>query len=298
VTLPGGFQTEYDPTRMLVQTHVPKSGGNSFRSSLERAIDKRAFVMWDRSTFGAFDDWESVLAEKRAEMLGIPGGFTEMPSAPAALCGHVSATTTFEQYPNAQHILLLREPRSRLLSHWGYVRSRTPEHLAGWGTWGRALSEATRSLEQFLADDRLLATTDNVATRMLLWRHPLIADDRRIDSAADETLLPELAAMPERYAFLNVVENRSWEAEFNTWLGLPFESIRENETPPSRPGESIRLADHLTPHVMEMMARATRFDAAIWHQVAALVLPGVSTAALADAVFAATVAKHAVLLAG
>ena len=288
----------YDPGRPLVQTHVPKSGGNSLQSSLERALDKPAYVTWDRSTFGAFEAFDTIEPAKRAQMVGVPAGIDRLPDDLEWVSGHVSATTTFAQLPAAQHLLVLREPRSRLLSHWAYWRTRPPRHMASWGEWGAAAVRSVRTFESFLADDSVLAQTDNVATRMLLWGHRRLPDAARIPRGADRKLGRAALRVLDTYTYIDVLENPDWAQNLGQWLGVAFTSTPENDTPASDGPDGIELSKHLTPRAMNLLESATRLDAALWRNVARMVMPEESLPAIADAAFAATIARHAVLFSG
>jgi hypothetical protein len=104
--------------------------------------------------------------------------------------GHFAFSTLQARYPNHQYMTLLREPYSRILSHWLYWRMQRNDELAGWGEWGtNHVRLARQPLAQFLGNATLACQIDNLRTRMLLWPHPNIPDNSFIDERDDEVLI-------------------------------------------------------------------------------------------------------------
>jgi len=170
--------------------------------------------------------------------------------------------------------------------------------MASWGEWGAAAVRSVRTFESFLADDSVLAQTDNVATRMLLWGHRRLPDAARIPRGADRKLGRAALRVLDTYTYIDVLENPDWAQNLGQWLGVAFTSTPENDTPASDGPDGIELSKHLTPRAMNLLESATRLDAALWRNVARMVMPEESLPAIADAAFAATIARHAVLFSG
>ena len=286
----------YNPDRPLVHTHIPKCAGTSMQTALALALRATPVLGWDLQSFGTFDDWPSVAPEWRARVVG--QGLA-LPSRPVLVAGEFTPATTMAAYPDGQHVTLLREPRSRLVSLWDFLRTKPPEDNVLFGSYGTSRApHAQRGLAHFLAADLELEIVDNQYVRMLLWGHPLVRDGRPIDERDDEELLDAAVDVLLGYAHLDVLENPAWPARFEAWLGRPFAIGRANETRPSPAERRADLRAELTPAALELMARWTRLDRELWEHVLQIAMPEADPREVADTAFEATVDRHAALLDG
>lgn len=294
----GVGRSRFDRRRTLVFTHVPKAAGVSMGRSLEAALETAATPVQDLTLFGDFAHWDSVALKWQQSILGVD--LPKLPPESRLVVGHVSATATFAAYPDAAHVILLREPRARLLSHWVYWRSLTQDEMRaqGWGRWAEILTRAYGTFEDFLRDPAILQQTDNCVVRLLVSGHPLVPGDARIDPANDAVVLDAALAVLSRYEFADIIENRGWLRSCREWIGPGFAARRSNETKPPPPQLRAELADQLTPGALEALTHSSRLDAALWDALAARVVTAGQLSAFREAAFATTVAHHARLLAG
>lgn len=280
----------------LIFNHIPKSAGTSLRQALAQAIGARETVEgFDRSLFGGFDDFESLAPILRATIVDTP---EELPPSPQLVTGHYAPKTTRARYPGARHITVLREARSRLLSHWLFWRSHTHEQLAAWGSWADYVHKSKNPLLAFLLDTTIAAQTDNVSLRMLLYPHPLIPDADHIPVHVEDQLLAEAKAMIDSFDVADVIENPRFAQNLSDWLGSPLVMERLNETQPMPEQYRTPLVRELTPAAMSALARRTRLDDELWRYVAERRLPPGEAEAFREASCAQAIARHALLMAG
>lgn len=287
----------YTSEKTLVFTHIPKTAGTSLRQALMSALETEAVQGFDRAMFGGFSSWESLDPGVLAT-IDVAGDGRIFVDRPRLVCGHFSAATTLSRYPDAHHMTVLREGRSRLLSLWMFWRARTAEDQAPWGDWGTYEQKARGTLEEFLLDPDLSCLTDNATVRSLLWPHPLIPNDGRIDPRYDRQLLREARSVLRRYAFVDVVENPDLVKNLGLWLQTDISLERKNVS--DSPAEELRglLAKELTPGALVALLDLNRLDAQLWGDVARATLRSEDPGASGDAYFATAVARYSLILAG
>lgn len=279
----------------LVFTHIPKSAGTSLRHALRAAVNAEQVADgFDRSLFGGFDAFDGFDPGALAVVALTPEA---LPEGPDIAIGHYAASTTRARYPGAPHMTVLREARSRVLSHWIYWRSVPAVSLAGWGGWLRYVAKATGPLADFLLDPEIAAQVDNVGLRMLLWPHPLIPDDGYIAEKDDAQLLAEAKGVLDSFAFVDFIENPLFESRLAQWVGGGLRLERLNETSPIPADLRVPLAREFTPAAMTALAKRSRLDDALWRHVAGGHLPVAEIDAVREAAYATTIARHALLMA-
>lgn len=278
----------------LVFNHIQKSAGTSLRHALARSINASEVVVgMDRWIFGEFDDFASVSPAFRAL---VADGPEALPPSPHLVAGHYAVSTTRARYPNAPHMTVLREARSRLISHWLFWRSHTDDWLQGTGTWADYVRKSTASLVDFIEDPALAVQVDNVALRILLWPHPLIPAAGHIPDHADAQLLMEAKARIDAFDHVDIVENPRFEENLSRWLRTPLVMERLNETMPMPESRRTSLARELTPAAVMALARRTRLDDALWRYVAGRRLPSEEVEGFREASYAQAIARHALLM--
>ncbi len=211
--------------------------------------------------------------------------------------GHLAASTTEREYPEAQFLTLLREPQSRLLSHWLFWRTHPDADLTLWGDWAGTVRKAEGSLETFLADPALACQTDNLHLRMLLWPHSLIPDDAFIDERDDERLVGEALARLDRFAFADIVESPTPGDNLQSWCGQPVLRSRVNETCPVPPRLKSPLHRELTGRALDLLDLRGRLDVRLWARLAQVRLPHITAERLRARTLTETMARHAWLMA-
>jgi len=282
--------------RPVAFLHVPKAAGTSFAAALVAAAGPRCAVGgFDRCLFGGFADFASFAPAQRRDVYM---SFQEISPFCDMLAGHFSLSSISGWAPDAAVVMLMREPFSRLLSHWTFWRAQAGAHAGTLGTWNEVLACAQRRFLDFLAAPAVACQTDNVVTRMLLWPHELIPDDDFIAPARDKTVLAAAAARLAGLACVNVIENPALAEDMAAWLRRPFEMRRLNETACVPASLRTDLAAELTPAARSAWGERTRLDRVLWARVCRRVMPDVDAAAMAEAVLAGAVARYRALLAG
>lgn len=258
-----------DPSRPLVITHIPKSGGSSLYAALGEALQpKHPRAAIDETNLASCGTRGMALAFRRRFLL------TEDPPIESDyLAGHLSTPHSRRRMPDAQHLLVLREPRARVISHWLFARSFTPVELWAWGEWGNYLRLTHGPLQEFVADPRVACMHDNLVVRLLVGPDPRIPVEGMIQRKHDDELLAIARKRLADYDFVGLLEDRRLVPKIEGWLGQVLTLQRINEARPlpakRRPDidTEVRAA---TPVLLER----TRLDRQLWLDVACLQLDG------------------------
>ena len=282
--------------RPLVFLHIPKSSGIAVSHALLAAErPPRVFFGFDRAFFGGFNDFASVPPENRAY---IHLSAATIPRDETFIRAHMSLSTLRTAYPNARFMTVLREPICRILSHYAFWRGFSAEQDAGWGGWAARSGLARGRLEDFLAAGEIACQIDNVATRLLLWPHPLIPADAPIPRQHDEALLAAAQAALATLDFVDVIENLDFYANLAAWLGSAMTPIRLNETQALPAALHTRLDLEMTPRVLQLLTERSRLDLALWQAAIRTHAPRANGDAVRTAALLQGVARTASLLAG
>jgi len=286
---------KFDDSRPVIFLHIPKSAGTSFRRALEYSLGENGVWGFDNSTFAQFREFDSLDNIIRSHIYlekehRFPTGRLSG--------GHLGYQNIKRNRPNAQVVTVLREPFSRLISHWLYWRSHTDQHLSGWGGWGDRVRHSRKPLVDFLAQPSTVAVLDNLAVRMLLWPHPLIPDNEYIDRRHGPKLLADACEILRKFAFVDVIENPQLSDRLAEWLGKPFVLERLNET--DRILGSLRrsLADELNPDALNLIEDRTWLDRQLWTEVALRSMPDLAIHQVRERALLRNVSRFAVTLAG
>jgi hypothetical protein len=285
---------QFDSSRPLAFMHVPKTAGTSLAAALIDTLRPRAPIGgFDRVLFGDYEDFPSLHEEIRRVVYLSPDA---MPAEADLVAGHIAYSSLRQRYPDAQLITVLREPFSRVLSHWLYWRGLSDETLAPWGSWADRVRQSHLSLAEFLSSRLLACHLDNLVVRMLLWPHRLIPIDDFIDPEHDRRLLAEAHGRLGGFSFVDVVENPELPGQLQRWLARPLASDRRNETgrvpePLSRP-----LVAELTLEALDLLALRSRLDLELWRAVARRCLRGRDPDHLREQTLVRNAAHYAMLM--
>jgi hypothetical protein len=256
----------YDPTRPLIFMHIPKTAGIAVCDALVQAVrPPRVFFGFDHAFFGGFTEFETVAPATRAFIHTTPN--TLPPNEPLVRA-HMSLSTLRAAYPNGQFMTVLREPGARILSHFLFWRGFAEPDMRDWGAWADIMRLAQGPLADFLTDTRTACQIDNIATRLLLWPHPMIPDAGFIPPEADATLLAAAHAALAALDHVGHQENPDFWPALAAWLGCPFQPARHNVTPPLPPGRWVDLDAALTPACRNQLSARTRLDRALVARIA------------------------------
>jgi hypothetical protein len=219
---------QFDRSRSLLFMHIPKTAGSSLHAALFEALHPSiALKGFDLVHFGSFSDFSSIREEIRRTIYFFPDA---MPARAELVSGHIACSSLCQRFPRGQLITVLREPVSRILSHWLYWRSLTDDQLMPWGSWGDLAKQSRLRLTEFLNSRRLACDLDNVIVRMLLWPHKPMPVDDFIDPHDDRRLLAQAWRILRNFDFVDVIENPRLSDNLQEWLKYPFALARLNET--------------------------------------------------------------------
>jgi hypothetical protein len=274
--------------------HIPKTAGTSLVAALTDALRPKAVLSgFDRVLFGDYQNFASFDDAVRREV------YFSADALPAAdlVAGHMAYSSLRQRFPDGQFMTVLREPFSRLLSHWLYWRGLSDQQLAPWGEWADRLRQARRPLAAFLRERSVACQVDNLAVRMLLWPHPLIPVGDFIDPRHGPSLVAEARDRLAGFVLVDLVENPKLAEVLRIWLGRPFVPDRRNETgcipePLRRP-----LADELTQEALDLLAGRSSLDLMLWNEFASRCLPERDPGQARARTLLRNVARYAALLA-
>lgn len=257
----------FDQERPLAVTHVPKTAGIALRQALERALaPNRVLTGFDRSLFGDFQAFDTMPPARRAQIFCQSA---DLPDGVDLYFAHMAYSTTRQAAPFSQHVLVLREPMTRLLSHFLHWRGRPDNVLESWGDWSQRIRLSHGGLHDFLSDDRIACQTDNIAVRMLLWPDQRLPPAGFINVMDDQALLADAMGVLGRYVYADTIENPRFQAKMTEWLGREIILPRSNVTDSVPSERRLDFASLLTPQAMGLMHERTRLDDQLWRAVLA-----------------------------
>jgi hypothetical protein len=251
--------------RPLVLNHIPKTAGTSLTEGLITAVQPTApFHGIDRCALGPFEDVEKLSRWVRKRIIMAP---EDIPADADAVFGHIGPATTTARFAEANRLTVLREPRSRLVSHWLFSRAYTNFQLRFFGAWGEYVKTARRPLSEYLANEDVSFYTDNLITRFLVWPHPLTPVDAFIDDHHDQELLDLAVAGFDAFDFIGIIEDPKMKGDLAAWLGRELVLPSSNASPaiPKKlrcdvPAEAEASAD--------LVEQRSRIDGLVWDALA------------------------------
>jgi hypothetical protein len=284
-----------DTAAPLAFVHMPKTSGQALIKGLVQALKPAVVVQgFDRSVFGSFGGFATIGRELRAN---IYLDWTNAPAEAELIAGHFALSTLREKFPAARMMTVLREPISRVLSHWLYWRTQDDAHLVPWGAWANVMCQARRPLAEFLACEEVACQLDNYYVRAVLWPDPKVPDGDFIDRMHDRALVRQAAARLKRFDFVDVMENPRFQSNLEEWVGRPVDYLRFNETAPVPADFKSALHDELTPLAFGLLEARTRLDRELWTMLARRRLPDTDIEGLRERALIGSIARHSWLMA-
>ena len=255
---------KFNRRRPLVFLHIPKSAGTSLTHALLDSVHPRKPVVsvFDDVLFGTFSDFSGFSAAER-ERIYLP----DRPLPPDAdfVAGHLSFLRLAESYPRGQYITVLREPISRVISHWRYWRSHTDEQMLAIGAWADRVRIARGSLEYFLGHPDIIQTTDNLYVRMLLHPHPNIPKDAPIEARHHHRLVKEAMRKLNSFSLVGILEQALFERQLSEFLDKEFLCPRNNVTTQSSPS-GVQFDEYIGKNAFNLLERRTCMDRMLWRE--------------------------------
>ena len=245
--------------------HIPKTAGSSLIAAIIAGLQPPSVVSgFDRSLFGGFSGFASLDPQLRHAI------FLEDDPMPEGrlVAGHISLSTLRNRARSCATMTVLREPVSRLLSHWLFWRGHDDARLAPWGAWGDRVRLSRLPLAAFLSDTTLACQNDNVAVRMLLWPHRLVPADGFIAARDDRRVLALARRALDSMDFVDVVENPDLAANIGRFLGRPIMLPHYNATHCVPEHLRRRPEDDLTFAAFAALEARSRLDLALWRHIA------------------------------
>lgn len=255
----------FGATRRLGVVHIPKSAGSSVSAALENALADRSWSPYDFDPvlFGPFRN-EPVPPTEVPRVLPDPAQLREYDAA----SGHYALSTMLVGFDPADVVMLLREPRSRLLSHYEYWRGLPANLRDPDSTWSVTAHARELDFDEWLLDPRSAYQSDNVVLRTLLAGHPAIPDDDFIDVADLAALTPTALRRAAALGWVDVVERgpAMWDGLADR-IDRPLERPRVNTTE-RRADLPTNLAAIFSDSGVDALYRRTEADRAIWSAAA------------------------------
>jgi hypothetical protein len=250
-----------------VLMHMPKTGGTAITEALKKCLEpERALSpVYDGVLFGSFTRFREMRRELR-ELIYVD--IQGIPSDADFVAGHVSLSALSRKYAEAQLVTFLREPISRLISHWLFFRGLQSEVLDSWEPFSSIIRISHDTLLGFLSNQRIASQTDNLYVGMLLWPHPLIPDDDFISSSSDNKLLEEAAFKLSQFSYSDVIENPDFCCQLQAWLGMAISIRTLNETPPLPADRKLIFRSEFSIDAVAALCARTRLDSVLWQLVA------------------------------
>ncbi|HDR9011977.1 hypothetical protein [Burkholderia vietnamiensis] len=290
------FQNEpRDDEKPLAIMHIPKTAGTSVITGISQYLKTDREVRGiDRLLLGAFDRF-SEFDEEVARTIYLDE--SKMPDS-RLIMGHFSYHTLTNRYPGAQLLTFLREPLSRLLSHWVYWRCMSDEYLVRWGSWRDCIKLSRHTLKEFLTDPRIACQTDNLATRMLVWPDERIGNDSFINPDHDSRLLRNALNRLNSVAYCDIIENQQFHQNLNRWFNTDLPMMHLNPTARVPENLRIRLDRELDSETLSLLDDRCRLDAKLWSLLAKRRLPaGTKIASFQQHITMRAIARYGALLA-
>ena len=287
---------KHDATRAIAFMHIPKTSGTALTQLFRQVLQPRLMVFgFDQSLFGGFKAFDTVSQDLRRYIY--PGAPLPVDGADF-ITGHMAYSTLAQSCATAELVTVLREPLSRLLSHWLYWRAFSDDQLQPWAGWGDYVRQARRPLTAFLAHRDTACQTDNLIVRMLLWQDRRIPHDDFIDTKNDNSLTYDAIERLQNFAFVDILENPEFVANLEAWLDQSLTYPRVNEITLVPLALRSPLHKELTLEALDLLEERTRLDCQLWLWLAQQKIPAQHVDGLMRHTFSRNIARFAELMVG
>lgn len=254
--------TESAAGRPVAFLHVPKSAGTSLAAAVRDALPDRRWAPWvfDPDQFGPHASRD--LPDDLAQMtLPDPTAFRDYDAA----SGHFSLPSLLVGFEPRDVVVILREPRCRLLSLHEYWRNLDDEAAATHDPWADVTTTtAEADFGDWLLDARAAYQTDNIVARMIVPHHPAIPADGFIADEDVDAVTRAVVDELECVGWVDVVErgDEMWH-DLGWHLGVAITPDRRNVTV-ERSGRRQPLEQLLGVEAASNLRRRTAVDRAVW----------------------------------
>lgn len=210
--------------------HVPKCAGTSIHVALEAAFPEGAVASRrsDTSVFCDFSAFDRIDEQARA-LVAVGDAEISALARYRVVSGHFSLPTLLRLTPASNIATVLREPRTRLLSAFMFLRL-TP--IVGfWGPYGQeVLSSPAQAIETCFSDERIARSNDNQACRLLLHGDPRLPDGRFVDPGDVQGVAEAALERLDRLGYVGILERDDVWGDLSRFFGVTLEPVRTNVT--------------------------------------------------------------------
>lgn len=276
--------------RPIAFMHIPKTAGTSINDSLWFAFNP-AYPLkkrMDKSIYGSFD----ISTFHQSVVIDIFCGSTSMQQNTDFISGHFGLSTIQNYFPKAKIVTFLREPSTRILSHWLYWRFLPETDVQRLGEMSDYVRASKYTLINFLHLPPIYCQLDNLQTRMLLWPHPLIPSDDLISEKHDDILIQQALAKLASLSHVDVVENPQLERNLSDWIRKPISLSKLNVTTHSLESSKVMIHDELTPEAWARLNHFSRLDLKLWFAFIDKKMPGTNAQALRSSTIGKTIKRY------
>jgi hypothetical protein len=195
-----------------------------------------------------------------------------------AAAGHFAVPTFRSRFDAIDLVLVAREPRARLLSHYEFWRHWDEDLHVAHLPWTSSRTAVELTFDDWLVEPSIAHQTDNLLTRQLLGDDPAIPPDDFIEPGAMSTLARRAVGVVRSIGWVGLVEqgDELWRS-LGRRVGVTLHAERENPTR-HRPDLPTDLGAVTSARAVRALAARTAADTVVWHEVAArvgLAAPGV-----------------------
>jgi hypothetical protein len=212
--------------------HIPKSAGSSLYETFVTAFPTGAVapVLHDRTIFGAFSAFDELTEPLSSLVVTTPARFDELGAQRyRVISGHLSLPTLRAVAPDSAVATVLREPRSRILSFYLFLRCQPG--LSQLTHPYPMTADAARPLAEFLAEPRAACLIDNEIARFLLAGDPRLPPDDFMAAADADGVAADAIAQLDGLGCLEILElgDAAWGG-LERFFGVPLAPGRVNVT--------------------------------------------------------------------
>ena len=241
--------------------------------------------------------WDTSLASPVTEVDLLPHEFREYTlveeseledlSRSELVIGHFCLPTLLRVAPPESIAMLLREPRTRLISVYAFLRL-TP---GGDEASRLARVHTGRPLDEFLAEPLQAPALDNAVCRMLLYGDPRIPDADFIPAEHIDSLACEAIKRLDRLGFVGVLERgqATWRG-LSRFFGVTLEPTRANVSKATTP-EFMPVHEPILDRTLDLLHARTAADTLVYRQVLMAETTEVEAKRFSDATFAAQLVR-------
>ena len=230
-------------------------------AALESALADRRWSPYDfdPALFGPLRD-EPVPPTEVPRVLPDPARLADFDAA----SGHYALSTMLAGFDAADVVMLLREPRARLLSHYEYWRGLPANLRSTESTWSVTAFARELDFDDWLRDRRSAYQSDNVVLRTLLDGHEAVPDDDFIDPGDIGALTAIALRRTASIGWVDVVErgDAMWDG-LEDRIGRPLERPRVNTTA-RRTELATDVSAIFTDAGVDALHQRTLADRSIW----------------------------------